>query len=169
MINNVVLVGRLTKDPDLRFTSNGSAVASFTLAVNRNFTNHSGEREADFINCVIWRKPAETLANYARKGTLLGVVGRIQTRNYENQQGQRVYVTEVVCENFQLLESKNASEKRQQHSGDFNSNFSQDQNNQSFEQPSFSSKNDMPNFDRNSDPFEGSSQKIDISDDDLPF
>lgn len=105
MINNVVLVGRLTKDPDLRYTASGSAVATFTLAVNRNFTNQNGDREADFINCVIWRKPAETMANYARKGTLLGVVGRIQTRNYENQQGQRVYVTEVVCENFQLLES----------------------------------------------------------------
>ena len=106
MINNVVLVGRLTKDPDLRYTASGSAVATFTLAVNRNFTNQNGDREADFINCVIWRKPAETMANYARKGTLLGVVGRIQTRNYENQQGQRVYVTEVVCENFQLLESR---------------------------------------------------------------
>ncbi|MGY3766767.1 single-stranded DNA-binding protein [Vagococcus vulneris] len=169
MINNVVLVGRLTKDPDLRFTSNGSAVASFTLAVNRNFKNQSGEREADFINCVIWRKPAETLANYARKGTLLGIVGRVQTRNYENQQGQRVYVTEVVCENFQLLESKGTSEQRQ-NSGDYNNNnFSQNQNNQSFGQPSFSGKNDMPNFDRDSDPFGNSSQQIDISDDDLPF
>lgn len=82
--------------------------------MNRNFTNQSGNREADFINCVIWRKSAETLANYARKGTLLGVTGRIQTRNYENQQGQRVYVTEVVAENFQLLESRTASEQRQQ-------------------------------------------------------
>lgn len=105
MINNVVLVGRLTKDPDLRYTNSGSAVATFTLAVNRNFTNANGNREADFISCVIWRKPAETMANYAKKGTLLGVTGRIQTRNYESQQGQRVYVTEVVCENFQLLES----------------------------------------------------------------
>ncbi|MGY3704464.1 single-stranded DNA-binding protein [Vagococcus martis] len=174
MINNVVLVGRLTRDPDLRYTSNGSAVATFNLAVNRNFTNQSGEREADFVNCVIWRKPAETLANYAKKGTLLGVVGRIQTRNYENQQGQRVYVTEVVCENFQLLESKNASSQRQQQSGGFDNNaggfndFSQ--NNQNT-QSSFgqSSSNDMPNFNRdNSNPF-GNSSSIDISDDDLPF
>ncbi|UUV98382.1 single-stranded DNA-binding protein [Vagococcus luciliae] len=167
MINNVVLVGRLTRDPDLRYTSNGSAVATFNLAVNRNFTNQSGEREADFVNCVIWRKPAETLANYAKKGTLLGVVGRIQTRNYENQQGQRVYVTEVVCENFQLLESKNASSQRQQQTSGFN-NFSQDNQNT---QSSFgqSSSNDMPNFDRdNSNPF-GNSSSIDISDDDLPF
>ena len=122
MINNVVLVGRLTKDPDLRYTASGSAVATFTLAVNRNFTNQNGDREADFINCVIWRKPAETMANYARKGTLLGVVGRIQTRNYENQQGQRVYVTEVVCENFQLLESRSASEQRGTGGGSFNNN-----------------------------------------------
>ncbi|MFW3653789.1 single-stranded DNA-binding protein [Vagococcus fluvialis] len=174
MINNVVLVGRLTRDPELRFTSNGSAVATFNLAVNRNFTNQSGEREADFVNCVIWRKPAETLANYAKKGTLLGVVGRIQTRNYENQQGQKVYVTEVVCDNFQLLESRNVSEQRQQSGGfgqsdvgnNFNS-FSQNKNNQSFGGQS-SSKNEMPNFDRDSDPF-GSSSQIDISDDDLPF
>ncbi len=170
MINNVVLVGRLTRDPELRFTSNGSAVATFNLAVNRNFTNQSGEREADFVNCVIWRKPAETLANYAKKGTLLGVVGRIQTRNYENQQGQKVYVTEVVCDNFQLLESRNVSEQRQQTGGfgnqDSGNNFSQNQNKQSFGQSS--SKNEMPSFDRDSDPF-GSSSQIDISDDDLPF
>ncbi|MGG5359372.1 single-stranded DNA-binding protein [Enterococcus sp. DIV0240a] len=111
MINNVTLVGRLTKDPDLRFTSSGTGVATFTLAVNRNFTGADGQREADFINCVIWRKSAETLANYAHKGTLLGVVGRIQTRTYDNQQGQRVYVTEVVAESFQLLESRNANQK----------------------------------------------------------
>ncbi len=116
MINNVVLVGRLTKDPDLRYTQNGTAVASFTLAVNRSFTNQQGEREADFISCVIWRKSAEALATYAKKGTLIGVTGRIQTRSYENQQGQRVYVTEVVCDNFQLLESKRATEERQQQS-----------------------------------------------------
>ncbi len=161
MINNVVLVGRLTRDPELRFTANGSAVATFNLAVNRNFTNQSGEREADFVNCVIWRKPAETLVNYAKKGTLLGVVGRIQTRNYENQQGQKVYVTEVVCDNFQLLESRNANEQRQN-----TENF----NNQNKQSQLFDSRkpNDMPNFDRDSDPF-GQSSQIDISDDDLPF
>lgn len=170
MINNVVLVGRLTKDPDLRYTSSGTAVATFTLAVNRNFTSQSGEREADFINCVIWRKSAETLANYAKKGSLIGVTGRIQTRNYDNQQGQRVYVTEVVAENFQLLESRSANEQRRSTPGnDFNSNqpsfgnssFNQNQN-------QTSPTNGMPNFDRDtSDPFGGSS--IDISDDDLPF
>ena len=155
MINQVVLVGRLTKDVDLRYTSGGQAVATFNLAVNRNFTNQSGEREADFVNCVIWRKPAETLANYAKKGTLIGVVGRIQTRNYENQQGQRVYVTEVVCDNFQLLESKKDNNQNNQ------------QNNQSFHQDSMPGM-DKRGFNDNSDPF-GNSSQIDISSQDLPF
>ena len=104
MINNVVLVGRMTRDAELRYTPQNQAVATFTLAVNRNFKNQSGEREADFINVVIWRQQAENLANWAKKGALIGVTGRIQTRNYENQQGQRVYVTEVVAESFQVVE-----------------------------------------------------------------
>ncbi|MDT2545346.1 single-stranded DNA-binding protein [Enterococcus raffinosus] len=145
MINNVVLVGRLTKDVDLRYTASGTGVATFTLAVNRNFTNQDGNRDADFINCVIWRKSAETLANYAKKGTLLGVTGRIQTRNYENQQGQRVYVTEVVADNFQLLETRGDNEKRQTDKPQQNTNTNNVE----------------------SDPFNGSS--IDIGDDDLPF
>lgn len=105
MINNVVLVGRLTRDPELRHTPQNQAVATFGLAVNRQFKNANGEREADFINCVIWRQQAENLANFAKKGALIGITGRIQTRNYENQQGQKVYVTEVVADNFQMLES----------------------------------------------------------------
>lgn len=158
MINNVTLVGRLTKDPDLRYTSNGMGVASFTLAVNRNFTNQAGEREADFINCVIWRKPAETLANYARKGTLLGLTGRIQTRFYDNQQGQRVYVTEVVADSFQLLESRATSEQRQ---GTQTSQSNQQGNSQNHNKPAssnFPNDRDMP-----------SGSGIDISDEDLPF
>lgn len=106
MINNVCLVGRMTKDAELRYTPNNQAVATFSLAVNRNFKSQNGEREADFINCVIWRQQAENLANWAKKGALIGITGRIRTRNYENQQGQQVYVTEVVAENFQLLESR---------------------------------------------------------------
>lgn len=104
MLNSVVLVGRLTKDAELRYTPNNQAVATFSLAVNRPFKNQNGDREADFINCVIWRQQAENLANWAKKGALIGITGRIQTRNYENQQGQRVYITEVVADNFQLLE-----------------------------------------------------------------
>jgi single stranded DNA-binding protein (ssb) len=107
MINNVVLVGRMTRDAELRMTQSNTAVASFTLAVNRPFKNQNGEREADFINCVIWRQAAENLANWCKKGALVGITGNIQTRNYENQQGQRVYVTEVLANNFQLLESRN--------------------------------------------------------------
>lgn len=98
------MIGRLTKDPELRYTPSNVATASFTLAVNRNFKNQAGERDADFINCVMWRQSAENLANWCRKGQQIGITGRIQTRNYENQQGQRVYVTEVVAESFQVLE-----------------------------------------------------------------
>lgn len=112
MINNVSLTGRLTRDVDLRYTQSGTAVATFTLAVDRQFTNASGERETDFINCVIWRKSAENFSNFTRKGSLVGVEGHIQTRNYDNNQGQRVYVTEVVVENFALLESRATTEAR---------------------------------------------------------
>ena len=144
MIINVVLVGRMTRDAELRYTPQNQAVATFTLAVNRNFKNQSGEREADFINVVIWRQQAENLANWAKKGALIGITGRIQTRNYENQQGQRVYVTEVVADNFQMLESRNQQEQvntfqnGNSSSGGYNSPF-------------------------------GRSNPMDISDDDLPF
>ncbi|MGY0187252.1 single-stranded DNA-binding protein [Lactococcus petauri] len=112
MINNVVLVGRIVRDPELRYTPQNTAVATFTLAVNRRFKNAKGEREADFINCVIWRQSAENLANWAKKGALVGITGSIQVRNYENKEGQHVYVTEVLADNFQMLESSsNKTEK----------------------------------------------------------
>ena len=117
MINRVVLTGRLTKDPELKYTQSGTAVASFTVAVDRQYRNQAGEREADFINCVIWRKSAENLVNYTHKGRLVGVDGRLQTRNYENQQGQRVYVTEVVVDSFTLLDSKRDNQNDQQNYG----------------------------------------------------
>jgi len=110
MINRVVLVGRITKDVDHRVTQSGVSVVSFTLAVNRNFTNASGEREADFINCVTWRASADFMRNYVKKGNLLGVDGRIQTRNYEDNDGRTVYVTEVVADSVQLLESRSSQE-----------------------------------------------------------
>nr|DAR30439.1 MAG TPA: Single strand binding protein [Caudoviricetes sp.] len=106
MINNVVLVGRLTRDPELRYTPSNVAVATFSLAVNRNFKNQAGDYEADFISCIMWRQQAENFANWLKKGALVGITGRIQTRSYDNQQGQRVYVTEVVAESFQILEKK---------------------------------------------------------------
>lgn len=141
MLNSVTLVGRLTKDPELRYTPSNQAVATFSLAVNRRFKNQNGDREADFINCVIWRQQAENLANWAKKGALIGITGSIQTRNYENQQGQRVYVTEVVAEQFQLLESQ--KERGNQPQG-----------------------NSQPDFGRNE---AMQSNPMDISDDDLPF
>ena len=142
MINNVVLVGRLVRDPELRYTPSNRAVATFSLAVNRNFKGQNGEREADFINCVIWQQQAENLANWAKKGALIGITGRIQTRNYENQQGQRVFVTEVVADNFQLLESRK----------DRDAGSSQE-----YGQPDFGRNETM-----NTNP-------MDISSDDLPF
>ena len=143
MLNNISLVGRLTKDVELRYTPSNVAVATFTLAVNRTFKNENGEREADFINCVMWRQQAEYLANWAKKGTLIGVTGRIQTRSYDNQQGQRVYVTEVVAEQFQLLESKGQGNQ-------------QGQQRQAQQQ--------APDFSRSAN-----TNPLEISDDDLPF
>ena len=113
MLNRVALVGRLTRDPELRRTGNGTAVTSFTLAVDRNFSTRDGQ-EADFINCVVWRKPAENVAQYCSKGSLVSVDGRIQTRSYDNNQGQRVYVTEVVADSVQFLETRAQRERTQQ-------------------------------------------------------
>ena len=107
MINRTVLVGRLTRDPELRYTSSNIAVVKFTLAVNRTFTGPSGEREADFIQCVVWRKQAENLARFVKKGSLLGIEGRIQTGSYDDKDGIRKYTTEVVCDSVQFLEPKN--------------------------------------------------------------
>lgn len=168
MINNVVLVGRMTRDAELRYTPSNQAVATFTLAVNRNFKNQNGEREADFINCVIWRQQAENLVNWAKKGTLVGVTGRIQTRNYENQQGQRVYVTEVIADNFQILESRATREG--QSGGSYNGGFDNNSSLDGSSNGGFSSQSSQqtPNFGRDESPF-GNSNPMDISDDDLPF
>jgi single-strand DNA-binding protein len=160
MINRVVLVGRLTKDPELKYTPTGVAVANFTLAVNRPFSSQDGNREADFINCVIWRKPAENVANFLKKGSLAGVEGRINTRNYENQEGRRVYVTEVVADSVQFLEPRN-SNGQQSGGSSYNEGNNYNQNRQS--------NNNQNNNRQEDDPFAGGSQPIDISDDDLPF
>lgn len=165
MINNVVLVGRLTKDPELRYTPQSQAVVTFTLAVNRNFKNQNGEKEADFINVVMWRQQAENFASWAKKGALVGITGRIQTRHYENQQGQRVYVTEVVAENFQMLESRASREGQSSGGYGGSSNFG---GNAGASQGNAGSSNQAPNFSRDESPF-GNSNPMDISDDDLPF
>lgn len=106
MINKAILVGRITRDPELRKTNTGLSTVSFTLACNRRFSNNQGGQDADFINCVAWRGTAEFMANYVKKGNQLGVEGRIQTRDYKDQADRKVHVTEVVCESVQLLESK---------------------------------------------------------------
>ena len=117
MINRVVLVGRLTKDPELKYTQTGIAVTRFTLAVNRAFQSASGESEADFISCVAWRKQAENIANFLKKGSLAGVDGRIQTGSFEGQDGKRVYTTEVVADSTQFLEPRNASAENRSGAG----------------------------------------------------
>ena len=110
MLNSVSLTGRLTRDVDLRYTQSGTAVGSFTLAVDRKFKSKNGERETDFVNCQIWRKSAENFANFTKKGSLVGVEGHIQTRTYDNAQGQKVFVTEVIVDSFALLESRQTSQ-----------------------------------------------------------
>ena len=156
MINRVVLTGRLTRDIELRRTQSGAAVASFTLAVDRSF-KREGQPEADFINCVAWNRSAETMAQYLHKGSLIGVDGRIQTRNYDNQQGQRVYVTEVNVQNFHFLESKGTHQEYE------NTEQSQKQEYQGTQQAT-TKYDGVRTFGR-----EEYNEPIDIKDSDLPF
>lgn len=165
MLNRVVLVGRLTKDPELRYTPSGVAVASITLAVNRPFSNQQGNREADFINIVIWRKQAENVTNYLKKGSLAGVDGRIQTRSYDNNEGKRVYITEVVAESVQFLESKGSSGNNNQQFGGDNYGPSDQQGQGGYQNNQ--NRNNQSRF--SDDPFASDGKPIDISDDDLPF
>ena len=145
MLNSVALTGRLTKPVDLRYTQSGTAVGSFTIAVDRQFRSANGERETDFINCAIWRKSAENFANFTHKGSLVGIEGHIQTRTYDNAQGQKVFVTEVIVENFALLEPRQASQDGQQRSAN---------------NPAAASQGNS---------FAHNGQPVDIRDDDLPF
>src|SRR5690606_15748860 len=154
MLNRVILIGRLTRDPELRYTPSGVAVTQFTLAVDRPFTSQGGEREADFINIVTWRQLAETCANYLRKGRLTSVEGRIQVRNYENNEGRKVYVTEVVEDNVRFPESANAANRKD--------------GGGSQSRPS-GSQGGYRSGGNNNDPFQDDGKPIDISDDDLPF
>lgn len=138
MLNRAILIGRLTKEPELRYTPTGVAVCQFTLAVDRTFQNN-GEKEADFIPVVVWRQLAETCANYLHKGRLTAVEGRIQVRNYENNEGKKVYVTEVIADNVRFLESAPKTDSGQQ-------------------------PKQSP-----ADPFKDDGKPIDVSFDDLPF
>lgn len=165
MINRVVLVGRLTKDPELRYTPSGVAMARFTLAVNRTFSNQQGEREADFINCVVWRKQAENTANFLKKGSLAGVEGRIQTGSYEGQDGKRVYTTDVVADSVQFLEPRGGSGDRNQ--GGQSYGGGQQNSNPTYQQNQPMNQQNYTRVDE--DPFGNSSGPIEVSDDDLPF
>ncbi|QAY67510.1 single-stranded DNA-binding protein [Paenibacillus protaetiae] len=178
MLNRVILIGRLTRDPEMRYTPAGVAVTQFTLAVDRPFTSGGGEREADFIPVVTWRQLAETCANYLRKGRLTAVEGRIQVRNYENNEGKRVYVTEVIADNVRFLESGRDNAAREDNGGGGYAGGSG--NGGSFgggNAPSYGgggsqgsrSGNYSPTRNDNRDPFSDDGRPIDISEDDLPF
>lgn len=160
-MNKVVLIGRLTRDPELRYTGNNTAVASFTLAVNRPFSNQQGEREADFINVVVWRKQAENVKNYLSQGSQAAVEGRLQTRTYDDNNGQKRYITEVVADNVEFLGSKGSSSNS---------------NNMNSSAPSagptpydFGDAPTPKGTDVDSNPFADFGASIEISDDELPF
>ena len=157
-MNKVFLIGRLTRDPDLRYTGNNTPVASFSLAVNRNFTNQQGEREADFFNITVWRKQAENVKNYLSQGSQVAVEGRLQTRNYEDKDGQKRYVTEVVADNVEFLGSKNSS-----------NNSSNGSHNEEPTPYDFGDEKEPKGTDVDSNPFADFGSRIEISDDELPF
>ena len=161
-MNKALLIGRLTRDPELRSTSTGRNVCQFSIAVNRNFTNANGEREADFINCVVWDKQAENLVKYQKRGNQIAVDGRIQTRNYEDKDGKRVYVTEILANNISFLDSKGTNTS----SNDFNS--LPEPPREDSVSPS-SNMNNMETVSVDKDPFEAFGDSIEISDNDLPF
>ena len=158
-MNKVFLIGRLTRDPELRYTGNNTAVATFSIAVNRNFSNQNGEREADFINIVVWRKQAENVKNYLTQGSQVAIDGRIQTRSYDDQNGNKRYVTEVVADNVEFLGSKGS----QASSSSNTSSSSQEPTPYDFggEEPQTTAVD--------SNPFADFGSTIEINDDELPF
>lgn len=155
-MNKVILIGRLTRDPEMRTTPSGVATTSFSIAVQRNYANAQGDREADFINCVAWRKQAENIAKYCTKGSQVAVDGRIQTRNYDAQDGTKRYVTEVVVENVEFVGGKSEN--------------STSQPNNYVDSPSQDIVDSMPEYDiPKSDPYENYDKEVSLSDNDLPF
>ena len=153
MINRTILVGRLTKDPELKYTASNIAYARFTMAVNRSFASPNGEREADFIGCIVWRKQAENMTRFVKKGSLIGVEGRIQTGSYDDKDGNRKYTTDVVCDSIQFLEPKTQQQNNNEQNYVPRENRGQDNRYQ--ERPSESRQQNTPS--------------IDVSEDDLPF
>lgn len=173
-MNKAILIGRLTRDPELRYTSSNRAVCQFTIAIDRPFSNQvTGQREADFINIVAWDKTGENVGKFMTKGRLIAVEGRIQVRNYDNNEGRKVYVTEVVASNVQFLESRNAS--TQSGGNGFNSMPEPPMQNEptpyDFMDNSTPSNNNRPtmNIDEEKDPFAAFGESVEISDNDLPF
>ena len=153
MINRVVLVGRLTKDPEIRYTSSNIAFTRFTIAVNRTYSGPSGEREADFIQCIAWRRQAENVARFVSKGSLVGVEGRIQTGSYDDKDGVRKYTTDVVCDSVQFLEPK-----------------SDDSRNNDYDEPVEPRRyQDNDNYQERQQERKQNTPRIDVSEDDLPF
>jgi len=152
-MNKAILIGRLTKDPEMRTTTSGLTVTSFTVAVSRPFAEANGERGTDFLNCVVWRKQAENVAKYCRKGSQVAVEGRIQTRSYDAQDGSKRYVTEIVCDNVTFLGSKADSSSMPR----------------TFETQEITRNNDIETTDISEDPFKDFGNEITLSDDDLPF
>lgn len=161
-MNKVFLIGRLTRDPELRYTGSNIPTAQFAIAVNRNFTNQAGEREADFINIVVWRKQAENCKNYLTKGSQVAIEGRIQTRSYDGQDGQKRYVTEVIADNVEFLGSRNSS-------GNSNNMSGSADNNAGPSPYDFGGSPEPKGTDVDSNPFADFGASIEISDDELPF
>jgi|SRR5699024_561902 len=155
-MNNTQLIGRLTKDVDMRYTQNGTAVSTFTLAVNRPFKNKKGENEADFIRIQVWRKPAENVANYCKKGSQVAVTGRIQTSSFQGQDGKMVFMTEVVADYVEFLDTRNGNENNK-------NNKAQQRNQQANPHQNQRSQGQQQN------PFGSQAEPIDINDQDLPF
>lgn len=164
-MNKVILIGRLTRDPELRTIATGNATTSFTIAVNRNFTNQNGEREADFINCVAWRKQAENIAKYCTKGSQIAVEGRIQTRSYDAQDGTKRYVTEVIADNVTFLSSRAGGSQIPESS----SNTSSYTANNAVPNNNGMVNNDIVTADLDMDPYAAMGNEVSLTDDDLPF
>ena len=158
-MNRAILIGRLTRDPELRTTPTGRNVCQFSIAVNRNYTSASGEREADFINCVIWDKQAENLCKYQKKGNQIAIEGRIQTRNYDDNNGKKVYVTEILANTVSFLDSK----------GTTMSNNSYNNLPEPPMQSVDNENNSVETVSVDKDPFEAFGDSIEVSDNDLPF
>lgn len=175
MINRVILVGRITKDPEIRYLQNGTATVSFTIACDRQYVAQNGERGADFINCVAWRQTAEFISRYIKKGYMMSVEGRIQTRQYQDQQGQTRYVTEVLAEQVQNLTPRDPNQAPQ-HSFNNQQNYNQGFNNQGYNNQGYNNQYQAPTRPQYptkpqapAEPSQDQVLDLNVADDDLPF